>query len=65
MGGTLAPAYGIALRHLLTPEAARLLIYGGTYKAAQAKKLKAVDRTYRDKDDMFTKISLFAKEMAP
>jgi len=34
LGSTIPPAYGAMLSNLLTPEAARLLVYGGTYKAS-------------------------------
>lgn len=63
-GGALPPAYGTAMRNLLNPEAARLLIYGGSYKGPQSKKLRIVDKLYKDNDDLFTKISLFAKEFS-
>ena len=33
LGATIPPAYGAMLRNLLTPEAVRLLVYGGLYKA--------------------------------
>eukprot|EP00347_Sterkiella_histriomuscorum_P006019 403354381 len=64
VGGAIPPAYGITLRNLLNPEASRLLIYGGSYKGPQAKKLKVVDKLYKDNDDLITKISLFAKEFS-
>ena len=32
VGGALPQAYGVTLRNLLNPEAARLIVYGGLYK---------------------------------
>eukprot|EP00347_Sterkiella_histriomuscorum_P000051 403377372 len=62
VGIGLMPGFAAIIRNQLDSQMARLLIYGKRYKSEQSRKMKIVQKIYRDEQDMINLVSLFYKE---
>ncbi|CDW85901.1 enoyl-hydratase [Stylonychia lemnae] len=65
LGITINAGFASIVKNSLTPQAAKLLTYGGRFNAQQCLKMGVIDNVYKDEKELMNQIQEFAKVYAP